>query len=420
MVMINILREYNFWDGQKIETGFFRKSYLKNISSYLNNKLVKVLLGQRRTGKSYIFRMLIKELIEKHKVSSKNILYINKDIRALDFIDSASKLDEIIRLYIKELVPKGKIYIFLDEVQEIIGWEKSVNSMSQDYTRKFEIFITGSNANLLSSELSTYLSGRYMTINIYPFSYTEFLGFFKLKRNKESYIKYLNTGGIPELYNLSNKELKINYISALKDSIILRDIIQRHNIRDVNLLNRLIDFVIDTQASLFSPNKIVKTLKSLGVKTNIETISTYLNYLTETFFIYEAFRFDLKGKRILAGERKYYLNDLSFKYYLSSSFDRGISHFLENAVYLHYKRNGYNVFIGKLKDKEIDFIVEKNNIKKYVQVAYMLTDENVIKREFGNLLAIKDNYEKLVVTLDDLNIGIIDGVKHINAWSLYD
>ena len=416
--MINILREYNFWDNQKINTGFFRKTYLKNISGYLDNKLVKVLLGQRRVGKSYIFRMLIKMLIKERKVLPQNIIYINKDIQALDFIDSASKLDEVIKSYIKELSPQGKIYVFLDEVQEISGWEKSVNSLSQDYTREFEIFITGSNANLLSSELSTYLSGRYLAINIYPFSYLEFLEFKNLNRNKESYIKYLNTGGMPELYNLSTKELKTNYISALKDSIILRDIIQRHNIRDVTLLNRLIDFVIDTHASLFSPNKIVNSLKSLGVKTNIETIGSYLNYMTEAFFIHESFRFDLKGKRILAGERKYYLNDLSFKYYLSSSFDSGISRLLENAVYLHYKQKGYNIFTGKLRNKEIDFVIEKENFRKYIQVVYLLTDENVIKREFGNLLDIKDNYEKLVVSLDDINIGTIEGVKHINAWEL--
>ena len=416
--MIDILREYNFWDNQKINIGFFRKSYLKNISGYLNNKLVKVLLGQRRVGKSYIFRMLIKMLMEEHNVLSRNIIYINKDIQALDFIDSASKLDAVIKSYIKEFSPKGKIYVFLDEIQEISGWEKSVNSLSQDYTREYEIFITGSNANLLSSELSTYLSGRYVTINIYPYSYSEFLAFYNLGRNKDSYIKYLYKGGIPELYNLPAKELRTNYISALKDSIILRDIIQRHNIRDVTLLNRLIDFVIDTHASLFSPNKIVNSLKSLGVKTNIETIGSYLNYMTEAFFIHESFRYDLKGKRILAGERKYYLNDLSFKYYLNSSFDRGISRYLENAVYLHYKRNGYMIFTGKLKDKEIDFVVEKGDDKKYVQVAYLLADENVIKREFGNLLSIKDNYEKLVVSLDDINLGTIEGIKHVNAWEM--
>ena len=416
--MIDILRKYNFWDNQKINIGFPRETYMKHIANYLNNNLVKVLLGQRRVGKSYILRMIIKLLLEKKNVPKQNIIYINKDIAALDFINSASKLDEIINLYINKLKPKGKIFVLLDEIQEISGWEKCVNSMAQDYTREFEIFITGSNANLLSSELATYLGGRYVTINIFPFNYSEFIQIYNLKRNKDSYLKFLFSGGMPELYSLSKKETKSNYISSLKDSIILRDIIQRHNIRDVTLLNRLIDFVIDTHASLFSPNKIVKSLISLGVKTNIETISAYLKYMVDAFFIHESFRFDLKGKRILAGERKYYLNDLSFKYYLSSSFDRGIGRYLENAVFLHYKQKNYKIFTGKLKNHEIDFVIEKNNDKKYVQVSYLLPNENVINREFGNLLSIKDNFDKIVVSLDDINLGSIKGVKHINAWNL--
>ncbi len=414
--MLEDIKEYNFWNNQDIVVGFFRKEYMNKISDFLGNKLVKVLLGQRRVGKSYILRMIIKTLIEEKGVSPQNILYINKDIKNFDFINNADDLHKLILSYKKELKPKGKIYIFIDEVQEIKEWEKIVNSLSQDYRSETEVFITGSNSKLLSGELATYLSGRYIKLMIYSFSYKEYLDFYKLSSNKENYLNYLEMGGIPELYNLPNKELRINYISALKDSIILRDIIQRYNIRDVNILKKLIDFVIDSQSSLISANKISKTLSSSGFKVNVETIATYLNYLTEVFFLHESARYDLKGKSILQGERKYYLNDLSFKTYLSSSFDKGIGKLLENAVYLHYKRLGYQIYTGKFNNKEIDFVLEKKGIKKYIQVAYILSDDVVIKREFENLKKIKDNYEKLVITLDDLCMGNNEGIVHCQAW----
>ncbi|RKX87901.1 MAG: ATP-binding protein [Spirochaetes bacterium] len=363
-------------------------------------------------------RMIIKKLIETDNIPRNNIFYINKDISAFDFISNAKILNKIIAEYHKVLKPKGKVYIFIDEIQEILNWEKIVNSLSQDYTKEYELFITGSNSKLLSGELSTYLSGRYITINIYPFSFSEYLGFYNIEPDKKTYINYLQMGGIPELYNLPDKELRTNYISALKDSIILRDIIQRYNIRDVILLRRLIDFVIDSQSSLFSVNKIVNTFISMGIKTNQETISAYLGYLSNVYFLHESTRYDLKGKRILKGERKYYLNDLSFKYYLTSSFDRGIGKLLENSIYLHYKREGYQIYTGIFNNKEIDFVIEKNGDKKYIQVAYTLTDEAVIEREFGNLKKIKDNYEKLVITLDDISIGNIEGIQNILAWEL--
>ncbi len=416
--MLETIRKYNFWGEEKVSVGYIRTEYINKISNFLGNRLIKVLLGQRRSGKSFILRMIIRKLIESDEVPRNNIFYINKDIRVFDFIENAKILGEVIDEYHKVLKPKGKVYIFIDEIQEIKNWEKIANSLSQDYTQEYELFIAGSNSKLLSGELSTYLSGRFITINIYPFSFSEYLGFYNLESDKKNYINYLQTGGIPELYNLPNEELRINYISSLKDSIILRDIIQRYNIRDVVLLRRLIDFVIDSQSSLFSINKVVNTFISIGIKTNQETISAYLGYLANVFFLHESARYDLKGKRILKGERKYYLNDLSFKNYLTSSFDKGIGELLENAVYLHYKREGYQIYTGIFNNKEIDFVIEKNGNKKYIQVAYTLADEAVIEREFGNLKKIKDNFEKIVVTLDDISIGNIDGIKNLQAWEL--
>lgn len=413
---INTLKKYNYWTNEKIHTGYFRQNYIDKFSQYLDNKLVKVLMGQRRAGKSYLMRMIIKYLIEKQKTPRENIVYINKDIAELDFIDNTNQLVQIINKYRDTLKPKGKVFILLDEVQEIKDWEKAVNSFSQDYKFDYELFITGSNANLLSAELSTYLSGRYISFDVFPFSYEEYIGFKNMKKNKESFLLYLKNGGIPESFHLEDPEIKKNYLLSLKDSILLRDIVRRHNVRDVYLLEKLLNFMIDSIGSLFSINSVVNYLKSSGYKANAETVGNYVGYLEQAYLIHEADRFDVKVKRILTGEKKYYLNDLGFKYYLSSSFEFGVGKYLENAVYLDLKRKGYTVYTGKLRDKEIDFIAEKNDVKKYIQVCYLLADESVVEREFGNLEQITDHYEKIVISLDDVNLGNRKGIRHINAW----
>ncbi len=420
--MIEKIAKYNFWNDEKINTGFFRKVYVQNISSYLNNKLIKVILGQRRVGKSYIMRMLISQLIEKFSVPSQNIIYINMDIHDFDFITDYKALSELIEQFKNIYKPQGKIYIFIDEIQEIENWEKLINSYTQDYTNDYEIFITGSNANLLSSELSTYLSGRYVQFTVYPFSYREYLDFLKLENSKEDFLEYLKIGGMPEIYNLTNDELRQNYIFSLKDSILLRDIIKRFKIRDIGLMEKLIDFIIDNIGNLFSINSIVKTLKNQSYKTNAETLTNYIEALKKSYFIYEVTRFDIKGKKILSGERKFYINDTGFKYFLSSSFDFGIGKYLENIVFLELKRQGFDVYVGKIKDKEIDFIAEKNKEKIYLQVAYLLNDQQVIDREFQNLLDIKDHYPKYVLSVDDIEMGNINGIKHfkLNDFLLYN
>ncbi|HLP47585.1 MAG TPA: ATP-binding protein, partial [Candidatus Kapabacteria bacterium] len=416
IMMLDILRKYNFWSNEAIKTGYFRESYTGKIAGYLNNKLVKVILGQRRVGKSYLLRMIISHLIEKEAVPRKNILYINKDIAELDFINSNEVLLTAVNGYRAGMKPEGKVYIFLDEVQEIKGWEKVVNSFSQDYTSDYEVFVTGSNANLLSTELSTYLSGRYICFEVFPFSYEEYAGFKGLEKNRESFMSYLKNGGIPESCNFEDMEIKKNYLLNLKDSIVLKDIVRRHNVRDVYLLEKLLNFMIDSIGSLFSVNSVVNHLKSSGYKANGDTIGNYIGYLKEAYFFHEVDRFDIKGKRILSGEKKYYLNDLGFKYFLSSSFEFGVGKYLENLVYLDLRRKGYKIYSGTFRDKEIDFIAEKDNMKKYIQVCYLLADESVVEREFGNLASIDDHFEKIVVSLDELNLGNRNGIVHRNAW----
>lgn len=418
--MIETLRRYNFWNNEPIECGLMRSLYLDILVDFLDTKLVKVLLGQRRSGKSYLLRMLIKHLISECEIAPSNILYINKDIGAFESIRNDLDLFNVIDLYKKEMKPEGKCYLFLDEIQEIKNWEKVINSLSQDYVNEYEIFITGSNSNLLSTELSTLLSGRYIKINVFPFSYSEFLKFRSLEKGKDSLLLYLKHGGIPETFNLKKDELISNYIESLKDSIILRDIVQRHSVRDTALLKRIIDFSIDSIGSLSSQNKITRTLKSFGYKTNVETLGAYYSYLVDAFFLHESPRFDLKGKKILSGEKKYYINDLAFKYFTASSFDFSIGRYLENLVYLHFKRKGYQIYTGKYDNYEIDFVVEKSDLRKYIQVCYLLSDDSVIEREFGNLEKINDNYEKIVVSLDDINLGNREGIRHINAWDLIE
>ncbi|MBF0101215.1 MAG: ATP-binding protein [Desulfobacterales bacterium] len=414
--MFTILKKFNFWNNEPIRTGFFRANYINIFSKYLNNSLVKVILGQRRVGKSYLLRMLIEYLIKQNHVAPERILYINKDIHELEFINNSQQLLNVIEEYKNTLKPQGKIYVFLDEVQEIKDWEKSVNSLSQDYTTEYELFITGSNANLLSTELSTYLSGRYICFEVLPFSYDEFLGMLQLQRSKASFIEYLKSGGMPEVLTLQDPEIKSNYVKSLLDSIVLRDIVQRYNVRDVYLLEKLIAFTIDSIGSYVSIHSIVNYLKSSGYKTNSETIGSYLSFLKNAYFLHECERYDIKGKKILSGEKKFYLNDHGFNYFLSSSFDFSIGKYLENVIYLHLRRMGYKVYCGKIKGKEIDFIAEKNSEKKYIQAAYLLSDESVVEREFGNLNLIDDNYEKMVITLDDFNFGNQNGIRHINVW----
>ena len=417
--MLDVLKKYNYWDSQTIETGFFRSHYTDTIEPFLHNRLVKVLLGQRRAGKSFILKMLMKHLIQKEGIKPTQILYINMDLYDFSVVKNNSDLMNLIAIYRRDINKSEKSFIFLDEIQEISNWEKVVNSLSQDHTHNFELFISGSNANLLSSELSTYLSGRYVTIPIYPFSYTEFCGTNSLQKGRDSFLLYLKNGGLPEIVKL-NDSLAPNYISALKDSIILRDIVQRHQIRDVDLLRRLFNFLIDSVGSLFSANSIVKYLNSNGYKTNVETINSYLSSLVETLVFHEVPRFDIRGKSILSGERKFYLNDTGFKYFTTSSFDFGVGKYLENAVFLSLKRQGYNVYVGKLQNAEIDFIAEKNGEKQYIQVTYLLSDEKVIEREFGNFKQVHDNFPKLVVSMDIAPLGNREGIQHLCAWEFID
>lgn len=415
----NILKKYNFWNGNVPEQGFLRLDYLNAIRSFFHNKLVKVIVGQRRTGKSYILRQIANDLIS-NGVHPHNIFYLNKEFIDFDFINHYTDLEELIKLYQFKLKPQGKIYLFFDEIQNIAQWERLVNSYSQDFTESYEVVISGSNSKMLSGELATLLSGRYVNFEIFPFSFKEFVGITNQNSSKEMYIKYMQSGGLPELFVLPNEETKRHYVASVKDTVLLRDVIQRHAIKDPNLLEEIFIYLVNNAANLLSVNNVTNYLKSKGRKTSYDTIANYIGYIEDTFLLHKAERFDIKGKDTIAGNVKYYCNDLAYKNYLYAGFGYGIGYQLENLIYLELRRLGYEVYVGVMPNKEIDFVAIKADEKVYVQSAYLLIDEETIKREYASLEAINDNYPKLIVSLDDIAMPVNKGIIHLQAWKLCD
>ncbi len=413
---LNTLKKYNFWDNQKIELGLIRTEYLQKLKDFLGNRLIKVLTGQRRSGKSFLMRQLIFHL-HNQGVNPHNILYINKEFAGFDFIRNNHELNECIKLYLAELKPEGKVYLFFDEVHLIEKWETVINSYAQDYTSEFELIISGSNASILSGELSSLLSGRYISFEIFPFSFAEFCLATGKSQDKSAFLSYLTSGSIPELFNLPMPETRIHYVQDLKNTIVLKDIVLRHKIKDVGLLESLFVLLVQNIANPVSLPNLVNYLKNMKVITNFNTLSNYIEYLKQTYVIHEVLRFDMRGKKILSGVKKYYLNDFAFRNYLFSNFEPGFGYMLENFVFLELKRNGYTVFTGTDQNREVDFVAIKNGITRYFQVCYLITGDDVVKREFGNLELIKDNYEKIVISMDDMSLGNRNGIIHAVAWN---
>lgn len=410
------IRVYNFWDEKIPELGYYRADYTDKIYSYVGNRLVKVLVGQRRTGKSFILRQLLNKLIESG-INRNNTLYINKEYTDFDFLKTYQDLDDFVKFYKHNLNISSKIYLFIDEIQNIEQWERFVNSYSQNYVEAYEIFISGSNSNMLSGELSTLLSGRYIEFEIFPFSFTEYCGILHKEYSKQNFITYMESGGLPELFHLPNDETKRNYISAVKDTVFLRDIIQRYNIKDPKLLEDIFVFLVNNAANLVSITSMVKYFKGLQRNTTYDTIATYIGYLEDAFLLHKSERYDIRGKETIAGNAKYYINDMAYKNYIYTGFGYGIGYKLENLVYLSLKRAGYQIYTGIIRGKEVDFVALKNDRVLYVQATYLLLDETTISREYTPLELIPDNYEKIVVSLDDFIFPQKEGIKHQQIWN---
>jgi len=392
-----------------------RDEYIKQIVPFIDKDVIKVLTGIRRSGKSVMLKLLMEEL-KNRGINEKQFIYINFENlkyrnlknyeRLYDFI--LNKADNKYKSY----------YIFLDEIQEVEEWEKCVNSLRVDEDFNFDIYITGSNAKLLSGELSTYLAGRYIEFVVYPFSFKEFFEIMK-EKNKEIDLKkafqdYVKFGGMPFLHNLDyNFEASMQYLQDLYASIILKDITQRNNIRDTDLLERIINYVIMNIGNTFSATSISKFFKSENRKVATETILNYIKACEEAFLIYRVARNDLLGKKILNVNEKYYIADHGIREAIMENNQKNINQILENIVYFEMLRRGYNVKIGKVDNLEIDFVCKKNDGTIYIQVSYLLASEDTKEREFSVLENIKDNYPKYVLSMDEFDMSR-NGIKHVN------
>lgn len=414
---IEILRKYNLWGTNTIDFGYWRSNYTDKIIASIGNRLIKVLVGQRRSGKSYILRQVAKQLID-NGVKAENTLFINREFFDFEFLKTYKDLDVLIKLYVREQQTEGKVFIFIDEVQLIDGWEKVINSYSQDFSADYELFISGSNSKMLSGELATLLSGRYVSFEVFPFSYTEYCNINDQQKERKNYIEYMSSGGLPELFMLKSHELKRNYVSAVKDTVLLRDIIQRNNIRDPKLLEDLFLFLVNNASNLISVPNIVNYFKGKNRKTSYDAVSNYIGYIEDTFLVHRCDRYDIKGKDTLAGNAKYYINDLAFKNYLYPGYGYGFGYMVENLVFLELCRAGFHVYVGALRNKEVDFVAKKEDRVIYLQCTYLLSDEATVEREYSALQSIDDNYEKVVVSLDEVTLPSKGGIKHIQAWEL--
>lgn len=390
-----------------------RPTYIDAIIPFIDKPQIKIITGIRRSGKSVVLRLLKEELLQRG-VQEEQIITINFESFAFIELTKAQNLYEFVKDKIKN---PQKYYLLLDEIQEVEEWEKAVNSFIVDFD--VDIYLTGSNSHLLSSELATYLAGRYVEIPVFTLSYKEFLDFrhhyFKEENTANSFVQYLRFGGFPVIHTANYPdETAYKVVYDIYSSVILRDTVQRYKIRDIELLERVIKYAFDNIGNTFSGKNVADFFKSQQRKVDVNTVYNYLNALEGAFVLYRVPRYDIKGKEILKTQEKFYVSDVSIIYALMGYRDRMISGILENIVFLELKRRGYNVYIGKLDTTEIDFVAEKRNEKIYVQVAYKLENEQTVSREFGNLLAIDDQYPKYVVTMDEFWKDNIEGIKHLH------
>ena len=390
-----------------------REMYMKRIRPFIGNDLIKVMTGIRRAGKSVMLELIQEELIASG-IDADNFICINfEDLRNVHLLNAMALHEEILK---RAEQLKGKVYLFFDEIQEVEDWEKCINSFR--VSLDCDIYITGSNAKLLSGELATYLGGRYVEFVIYPFSFLEFLELYHTVNPtasvQECFQKYLLVGGMPYLSNIRyEEEPSKQYLSDLFNSVQLKDIVKRNKVRDVDLLERIIAYVMANVGTTFSASSLVKFLKNEHRTTSTDTVLNYIKYCCDSYLFYQVKREDLQGKQILTTNEKYYIADHGIREAVFGGNMRDINLVLENIVYMELVRRGYSVTVGKTGTKEIDFVCDKRGEKVYVQVAYLLADESTVNREFGVYDTIRDNFPKYVVTMDEIDMSR-NGIKHRN------
>ena len=390
-----------------------RESYMRRIRPFINGELVKVMTGIRRSGKSVMLELVKQELLEMG-VRAEQFISINfEDMRYLHLCTAQVLHQEILT---RAEGIAGKVYLFFDEIQEVKDWEKCVNSLR--VALDCDVYITGSNAKLLSGELATYLGGRYVEFVIYPFSFAEFLELYRPTDPRatagQCFQQYLRFGGMPYLSRLNYQEEPVRqYLSDLYDSVQLKDIVKRNKVRDVDLLERILAYVMANVGTTFSAGSLTKFFKSEQRSVSTETVLNYIRYCCDAYLFYQVKRQDLQGKQILATSEKYYIADHGIREAVFGGNMRDINLVLENIVFLELLRRGYTVTVGKAGEREVDFVCDRRGEKLYVQVTYLLASEETIAREFGVYDGIRDNFPKYVVSMDELDLSR-SGIKHRN------
>ncbi|HPM45790.1 MAG TPA: ATP-binding protein [bacterium] len=380
---------------------FEREQYLKKIEPFMEKPIIKVVSGLRRCGKSTFLKMLINRII-RNGAAEKNIVYISMELMEFEFITDYRVLYE----YVKKKIQKNnkQKYLFIDEVQDIPGWEKAVNSILAEGV--FDIYLTGSNSRMFSSEFATLLTGRYIEIEMFPLSFKEFLQFRGMEdqsKNEIEFETYLKYGGLPGIHNLKFDDVVVfQYINSIYNTILLKDIVARYDIRDISLLEKITAFVFDNCGSITTAKKIADYLKSQHINAGVGTVSNYINYLKDAYLAYKSGRYDLKGKKHLELYEKYYMSDIGIRHSVLGYKKGDIAGLLENIVYLELLRRGYKVSTGKFDDMEIDFVATRNGEKTYIQVTYLLASKETEEREFKPLEKINDNYPKMVLSMDKI------------------
>lgn len=387
----------------------YREQYINKLISLKDKKIIKVLTGIRRSGKSTILQEF-KEYLKSQGVLDKNILFIN-----LDDINNKHLLDpnELHNHILSNIDLKEKNYVFLDEIQNVPEFQKCINSL---FLRdNIDLYITGSNSYMLSGELATYLTGRYIQIHILPLSFKEYISYYGEQDELKKYNDYITYGGFPYLINLDNNKEKLEYLDSIYNTIIMKDVINRKKVSDPLMLESICRFLFDSIGSSISTKKISDTLASNGRKNSVHTVEEYLNALLESYILYKVNRFDIKGKELLKTQEKYYLSDVGLRtYLLGKSLGKDLGHIFENIIFLELKRKGYKIYIGKDSDNEIDFVCETEDELIYIQVALTVRDENTLKRELKPLEMLQDNYKKYIITLD-YDTNNYNGIKQISA-----
>lgn len=388
-----------------------REYYIEKVQSYLGKGLIVVLTGQRRVGKSCILQSVCDRIREQD--ADVNSIYINKEYA--EFRDLNTDI-ELNRHVDGQLQAGRKNFLFIDEVQDIRGFENSLRNYQAK--QSCDIIVTGSNATMLSGELATYLSGRYVEIHIQSLDYPEFLEFHKLQDNQDSLLEYFTFGGLPQLSHigLDNRRMILDYLGDVYNTVMMKDVISRESIRNVRFLEDMVHFVSDNIGKNISANSICKFMRSQGMTVSPALVSNYLSFLSNAYVINRVKRYDIHGRRIFDTNEKYYFEDIGLRNSLAGMNLRGdIEKILENATYLHLKKQGYKVFVGQLQNAEIDFVAEKDGQRLYVQVCYLLQSDGTMEREFGNLRRIRDNFPKMVICMDEIAArGSYDGIQCVH------